>query len=118
VRSSGKTWFINSSTAETIKSWIYSELESVYKDAIQLYNLQSMDKTMDLGILEDALRDNIIRFCEWAVSAMVLLDKKGILIWNHNDIDIREKAQRLDLIEIKSFSFLSKAYRTGINLFS
>jgi CRP-like cAMP-binding protein len=100
VRSSGKTWFINSSTAETIKSWIYSELESVYKDAIQLYNLQSMDKTMDLGILEDALRDNIIRFCEWAVSAMVLLDKKGILIWNHNDIDIREKAQRLDLIEI------------------
>ena len=100
VRSSGKTWFINNSTAETIKKWINSELESVYKDAIQLYNLQSKDKTIDLKILEEALRDNIIRFCEWAVSAMVLLDKKGILTWNHNDIDIREQAQRLDLIEI------------------
>lgn len=100
VRSSGKTWFINNSTAETIKNWIYSELESMYKDAIQLYNLQSKDKTTDLGILEEALRDNIIRFCEWAVSAMVLLDKKGILTWNHNDIDIKEQTQRLDLIEI------------------
>jgi ATP/ADP translocase/HEAT repeat protein len=100
VRSSGKTWSINNSTAETIKNWIYSELEAVYKDAIQLYNLQSKDKNRDFRILEEALRDNIIRFCEWAVSAMVLLDKKGILTWNHNDIDIREQAQRLDLIEI------------------
>jgi len=100
VRSSGKTWFITNNTAETIKKWINSELESVYKDAIQLYNLQSKNKAIDLGILEEALRDNIIRFCEWAVSAMVLLDKKGILTWNHKDIDIREQVQRLDLIEI------------------
>lgn len=100
IRSSGKTWFISKSTADTVNRWILCELESVYNDAIQLYNLQSKDRNFDFGILEDALRDNIIRFCEWAVSAMVLLDKRGILTWKHNDIDIREPAQRLDLIEI------------------
>ncbi|HEX3018783.1 MAG TPA: cyclic nucleotide-binding domain-containing protein [Chitinispirillaceae bacterium] len=100
IRSSGKTWHISNNTAAIINEWILKELESVYKGAIELYNLQIEHKFADYRILEDSLRDNIIRFCEWAVSAMVLLDKRGILIWKHNDIDIRERAQRLDLIEI------------------
>lgn len=100
IRSSGETWFINDVTAKTINDWILDELEIVYKDAIQLYNLLFKENCSDCAILEDAVRECILRFCEWAVSAMVLLDKKGVLIWRHNDIDIREYSQRLDLIEI------------------
>lgn len=100
IRSSGKTWFINSTTATTINNWIFKELESVYKDGTQLYNFQQKDYNLDYSMLEDALRESVLRFCEWAVSAMVLLDKKGVLTWKHNDIDIRERAQRLDLVEI------------------
>lgn len=100
IRSSGNTWLINPATASTINNWIYNELEAVYKDAVQLYNILTREKRIDCTFIEDAVRENIIRFCEWAVSAMVLLDKRGVLIWKHNDIDIRERTQRLDLVEI------------------
>ncbi|NLD99383.1 MAG: cyclic nucleotide-binding domain-containing protein, partial [Fibrobacter sp.] len=101
VRSSGKTWMIQGSTAETINKWILDELETVYRDAFVWWNYVKDNKgNNSAGILDNALRDNITRVCEWALNAMVLLDKKGIMIWRHNEIDIHEKNQRQDLVEI------------------
>ena len=101
IRSSGRNWSLKPQTASTIHQWILTELENIYRDGYVFNNyLKNGYREKDISILEDALRENITRFCEWAVNAMILLDKKGVLTWRYNDIDIREEAQRLDLIEI------------------
>ncbi len=101
IRSSGKLFHIGNDTVEAITEWINSELEVVYRDATTWNCCREIIKNKGiLSVLDDALRENFTRLCEWAVNAMVLLDKKGIMTWRHNDIDIREKSQRMDLIEI------------------
>ncbi|HEX2957553.1 MAG TPA: cyclic nucleotide-binding domain-containing protein, partial [Chitinispirillaceae bacterium] len=101
IRSSGKSFQIGHDTVEAITEWVNKELEVVYKDAALWYNCREIVKShVNVSALDDALRENFIRLCEWTVNAMVLLDKKGVMTWRHNDIDIRENKQRLDLIEI------------------
>lgn len=101
IRSSGKLFQIGNDTVAAITEWINNELEVVYRDATTWHNCREVIKNQQtIAVLDDALRENFTRLCEWAVNAMVLLDKKGIMTWRHNDIDIKEKSQRLDLIEI------------------
>lgn len=101
IRSSGHKWSLSDDTAVTINNWIVSELENVYRDGFVWYKFTENNRKREItGVLENALYENIIRTCEWAVNAMVLLDKKGVLSWRHNDINIKERAQRHDLIEI------------------
>jgi hypothetical protein len=101
IRSSGKSFHIGNDTVIAITEWINKELEVVYRDATVWYKCREIIKNqVTLSVIDDALRENFTRLCEWAVNAMVLLDKRGIMTWRHNDIDIKEKSQRFDLIEI------------------
>jgi hypothetical protein len=101
IRSSGKSLQLSDDTAAAITAWINKELEVVYRDSVFWYNCREMIKNhVNTSVLDSALRENFTRLCEWTVNAMVLLDKKGVMTWRHNDIDIKEKSQRLDLIEI------------------
>lgn len=101
IRSSGKSLQLSEGTAGAITEWINSELEVVYKDSVIWHNCREVIKGhVNITILDDALRENFTRLCEWTVNAMILLDKKGVMTWRHNDIDIKENHQRLDLIEI------------------
>jgi CRP-like cAMP-binding protein len=108
IRLSGKTWSIKDSASETIQAWVHSELEVVYKDCYIRAQMNSKADIQIIEILDQALYENIIRVCEWAVNAMVLLDKRGLLVWRHTDIDIRENAQKMDLIEILESSSYQK----------
>jgi hypothetical protein len=101
IRSSGKSFQIGNDTVEAITDWISTELEVVYRDATVWNNCREIIKnSVTISILDEALRENFTRLCEWTVNALVLLDKKGVMTWRHNDIDIKEKSQRHDLIEI------------------
>ncbi|HON09289.1 MAG TPA: cyclic nucleotide-binding domain-containing protein [Chitinispirillaceae bacterium] len=101
IRSSGKAWSISADTSDTIQSWITTEIESIYRDCFVWNHFRKSVKVLGAtSVLDGAIRENLIRFCEWAVNAMILMDKKGVLSWRHNDIDIREREQRFDLIEI------------------
>lgn len=105
IRSSGKMWSLGEVTSLTIQKWVLKELEIVYRDCYIRLQLESSEK-INFEYLDQALRENQIRICEWAINAMVLLDRTGILVWKHTDIDIRESVQRMDLIEIlESASF-------------
>ncbi len=105
IRSSGKMWSLGEVTSLTIQKWVLKELEIVYRDCYIRLQLESSEK-INFEYLDQALRENQIRICEWAINAMVLLDRTGILVWRHTDIDIRESVQRMDLIEIlESASF-------------
>lgn len=105
IRSSGKMWSLGEVTSFTVQKWVLQELEMVYRDCYVRLLLESSEK-INFEYLDQALRENQIRICEWAINAMVLLDRTGILVWKHTDIDIRESVQRMDLIEIlESASF-------------
>jgi hypothetical protein len=42
----------------------------------------------------------VFRVAEWSLDAMVLLDREGLVTWGRRDLDMREYANRLDMIEI------------------
>lgn len=97
----GSKYLLTENTSEKIYSWILNQLENMYRDAVYYEKTQkSFKKSGSLRVLEDALRENQLRICEWAVNAIVLLDKKKVMVWRHGDIDIRELDQRYDLVEI------------------
>lgn len=100
IRLAGKMWSLKDDASSVIQKWVLTELESVYKDGIIRLQLESTSDEVNYDYLDRALRENHLRICEWAVNALVLLDKRGLLIWNHTDIDIRDNAQRMDLVEI------------------
>lgn len=108
VRLSGKSFLLKNNTAASIQEWVMSEIEMIYKDGYVRYQLGLINDKYDFSILDQSLRENCIRVCEWAVNAMVLLDKTGLFIWRYTDIDVRENAQRLDLIEILESSSFQK----------
>jgi hypothetical protein len=100
IYSTGKMWVLGEAVSSTIQQWVLNELEMVYKDSFVRMQLENTHENVLFEILDQALRENHLRICEWALSAMVLLDKTGILVWRHTDIDIRENTHRMDLIEI------------------
>lgn len=97
----GSRYILTERSSDKIHSWIEDQLGSMYRDAVYYVNLKKVyKKSSSLQILEDALRENQLRICEWAVNAIVLLDKKDVMVWRHGDLDIRELDQRYDLVEI------------------
>jgi hypothetical protein len=108
IRSAGGKLNIRQETYAHIRRWITDELEMVYRDAYIFCGIGNPDSESKLKVLENALQENMIRICEWAVNAMVLLDKTGTLTWRYTDIDINELSQRLDLVEIIEGSFSDK----------
>jgi CRP-like cAMP-binding protein/ATP/ADP translocase len=87
-----------------ISQWITRELETVYKDAVvwQRCRVDLFEDSPRSGalLLDDALRDRLFRIAEWALDAMVLLDKDGLVAWGRRDLDLQEHGQRLDMVEI------------------
>jgi hypothetical protein len=100
IRSTGKMWVLGEEVSSTLQFWALNELELVYRDSFVRMELGDSDEGVIFEILDQALRENHLRLCEWALNAMVLLDKTGLLVWRHTDIDIREDAHRMDVIEI------------------
>ncbi|MBN1309734.1 MAG: cyclic nucleotide-binding domain-containing protein [Chitinispirillaceae bacterium] len=101
IRSSGRLLSMAEEAIEVLRQWIMKELESVYRDAYHFNRLIGSDcRISSLKMLENALREQQTRLCVWALSAMIVSDRKGDMIWRHAEIDINEIEQRNDLIEV------------------
>lgn len=84
-----------------IHQWIITELEMIYSDAFEFYCTKEKSYLNGLrDILEYVLREEQTHICGWVLSAMVLLDTKGVVVWRHIDIDIHEREQRNELVEV------------------
>ncbi|MBD3242228.1 MAG: cyclic nucleotide-binding domain-containing protein, partial [Chitinivibrionales bacterium] len=95
---------IDHRTERNVLRWVVRELRSVYLDAYMWYSYcRERGDTMRLSavqLLDSALRERVFRVAEWALDAMVLLDREGLITWGRRDLDMREYANRLDMIEI------------------
>lgn len=101
IRSSGRMTYMSEKVSESIYKWVLQELEVIYHDSFVRVIIGDNSTGNELcAILDTALRENHLRVCEWAINAMVLLDRSGMFRWKHTDIDIKEKSQRMDLVEI------------------
>lgn len=100
IRASGKPLKIKKETQIVIEKWLIKELEMAYMDGFVLYHLRKNVVSSKLFVLDDAIRENYIRLCEWVIVGMVLLDEKQVMKWNYKEIDIRDSVQRFRLIEI------------------
>jgi CRP-like cAMP-binding protein len=99
-RLNGKKINIGDDALDTIRSWILREIEIIYCDAYHFYNLLNEKNQNGFSTLQDSLRERQTRLCGWAISAMVIMDTKGILIWRSADMDINEVHKRNDLVEV------------------
>jgi hypothetical protein len=101
LRAEGKSNRINDFLSGIIYTWVHKELEVSYHECFVRMNIGDNAAGNTLcSMLDIALREKHLRVCQWAINAMVLLDKKGMFIWRHTDIDIKEQQQRFDLVEI------------------
>ncbi|HMA65296.1 MAG: cyclic nucleotide-binding domain-containing protein [Fibrobacterota bacterium] len=101
LRAAGKNNRINDSISSIIYMWVHKELEVIYHECFVRMNIGDNDAGNTLcSMLDTALREKYLRVCQWATNAMVLLDKTGMFVWRHTDIDIKEQQQRFDLVEI------------------
>lgn len=95
---------IDHRTERNILRWVVRELRSVYLDAYvwYCYGRDSGHLLRESGVqlLDSALRERVFRVAEWSLDAMVLLDREGLITWGRRDLDMREYANRLDMIEI------------------
>lgn len=84
--------------------WILHELRSVYVDAAMWVRYRQRtgrgERLAGVELLESALRERVFRVAEWTLDGMVLHDKEGLIAWGRRDLDMREYANRLDMIEI------------------
>lgn len=100
VRLSGKSFVVSKQAAEHIRVWVMKEIQAIYSDASHFYSLQDSMRNSTMGVLEVALRERQLRFCGWAISAMVITDTKGIFVWRSADMDVNEIHKRNDIIEV------------------
>jgi ATP/ADP translocase len=88
-----------------LTEWILGELEAAYGDSFVWATFRTTSgckARCESGscFLEDALRDQLARVCDWALDVVSLLDEKGVMAAVRRDIDLREKTHRNDMIEL------------------
>jgi hypothetical protein len=95
---------IDPATTRFLTEWVMQELEQVYKDAIlwALYRTHTAGKQEDpaQSILEDALRDQLFRIAEGALDVVTLIDSEGVVSLSRRDLDLKDRSQRFDMMEI------------------
>lgn len=95
---------IGPDTTRFLTEWVMQELEQVYKDAVlwASYRSQAAGEQEDpaLGILEDALRDQLFRIAEGALDVLTLIDNEGVVLLSRRDLDLKDRSQRFDMMEI------------------
>jgi hypothetical protein len=89
----------------TITEWILSELETVYRDSFVWSSFCSnadCRTSCNAGwcFLEDALREQCARVCDWALDVVALLDRQGVMATVRRDLDLREISQRNEMVEL------------------
>ncbi len=90
-------------TARRITQWVFEELESVYRDGVvwSAYLARSSDAEMKCGrMLDDALRQQLFRAGEWALDALAILERRGMVAWGRRDLDLNDRTERSDMVEI------------------
>lgn len=91
-------------TEKVILRWAYRELVRGYRDAYMWQRCRTMQgRDTELSgfvILDDALRTRVLRVAEWALDAMILLDREGVITWSRKALDLWEDSHRLDMVEI------------------
>ena len=100
----GDGFKIDNETKIVVAEWARKELEYVYRDSFVWYhcNPNRNYKEADTAavILEEALRDQLLRVCERVLDVMALLDPNGMIASMYNDFDVKDFAQRLSLADI------------------
>lgn len=95
---------IDHRTERNMLRWVVRELRAVYLDAYvwcqYLRRLGDERRPSGAELLDSALAERVFRVAEWALDAMVLLDREGLVTWGRRDLDMRDHGNRLDMIEI------------------
>ncbi|MBD3392150.1 MAG: cyclic nucleotide-binding domain-containing protein, partial [Chitinivibrionales bacterium] len=96
--------FVDRTTERMVAQWIFSELRAAYRDAYVWHSLVS-DPDVDeraswMRILDEALRERLMRIAEWALDALVLLERQRGMAWSSREFDINEHADRMDMVEV------------------
>ncbi len=99
-----KKYKLDKETEQLLLQWINQELEQVYFNAYIWYKyrvaIAQEYRIPSVQLLEDALKEQLLRVCEWALDTMALLEPQGVIALGRKDLDIKELSQRLDMVEI------------------
>lgn len=99
-----KKYKLDKETQKLLAKWIYHELEQVYCNAFIWFNYRSpitqSVQEPSILILDDALKEQLFRVCEWALDTMALLEPQGVVALGRKDLDIKELSERLDMVEL------------------
>ena len=94
----------NKEMENVLYEWIQNELKKLHYDVYLWTRFKSKamipENETCIQILNDALKEQIFHKCGWALEAMALLEPHGAVALRRKDLDIRERSQRLDMIEI------------------
>jgi len=96
---------VDPKTERAISSWISGELQQAYYAAYLWFSFKSEQKLSELTpgvqMLNDAIKDQVFHICGWALDTIALLEPHGGLVAiARKDLDIKEQAQRINMIEI------------------
>lgn len=95
---------INKETKAVVLEVLRRDLEQVYRDSLiwSRFREKAAEGPEEnfIEVLEDALRDQLIRVCERTLEGMVVLDKNGMMSAVSRDFDLKDYTQRLDAAEI------------------
>lgn len=94
---------IDRETRVFLLNWIYKEIKHVYHDSFIWYTTFSRidsKKRTCAEMLEDALKDEMLRLCEWTLDVMVLLDKDNMMAAVRRDFNLKDSEQRTECAEI------------------
>ena len=97
-----KGGLIDTATERFLSQWIFGELENGYRDAFVWAACRRSARgslhQVCMQLLDDALRERMLRIGEWALDTQALLEREKDMIWNKRDLDINDSADRMDMV--------------------
>jgi MFS family permease len=87
---------------QRIESQVYEELREAYRDATA-WNSAAGERGAGeacLAMLDDALREKLFRTGEYALDALAVVERKGVVAWGRRDLDLGDRTERGNMVEI------------------
>ncbi|MDD5673261.1 MAG: HEAT repeat domain-containing protein, partial [Chitinivibrionales bacterium] len=103
LRAQQQKFTIEPETETVIVAWFLRQLEQIYRDCyIWAYSRHELNSLREVTpcILEEAVRENVLRACQWAIDILMLLDREGVMVWERKDFDLHETGARQAVVEI------------------
>jgi hypothetical protein len=91
--------FPDEKTRKNLHRWILKELLHAYRCISMFTGIRKISPHPKLDLVELAVRENLLRLCEWIVRTIGILQYNGSVIWSHKEFNLHNEEQRNEIIE-------------------